>query len=72
MTKNDDLENVSKKLSLLIAINLIDNPENMNKSELVGLLTSFDISNTEIADILRIPKTSVEVLKSRNKKKRRK
>lgn len=69
MNRDEELKNISNKLSLLIAVHLRKGTEDMNKSELVELLSGFEVTNSDIANMIGIPKTSVEVLKSRNKKK---
>ena len=66
---NDQLAQISQKLSVLIALDVAGSERGYSKSDLVQLLVQFDLPNAEIATILGTSKGSVEVLKSRLKKK---
>jgi DNA-binding CsgD family transcriptional regulator len=70
---SDKLEKlISDKLSALIALAMSTEVHKKNTAEKVALLMRFDLPNQEIADILGTTKGTVEVLKSRagkNKKK---
>lgn len=64
-------EQISRKLSALIASTLTPEVEKKSSAEKVALLARFGLPNQEIADILGTTKGTVEVLKSRvNKKKK--
>lgn len=65
----DYLAQISQKLSILIALTVAESDQKHTKSDLVELFTQFDLANGEIAAILGTTKGSVEVLKSRIKKK---
>jgi hypothetical protein len=67
---NDQLAQISQKLSILIALTVAGSEQKYSKSDLVGLFTQFDLANGEIATILGTTKGSVEVLKSRLKTKK--
>ncbi len=69
--ENDDLKQISKKLSLLIALTLKKLESKSTLTELVKLLSAFGISNSDIALILGAKKSTVEVLKSRTNKEKR-
>lgn len=62
------LEQISKKLSVLIALSLVKNIEKMTSADGVRMLVRFGLSNQEIADVLGTTKGTVEVLKSRASK----
>lgn len=62
------LEEISKKLSELIAINGISGKE---KDEQIKYLVNFGFSNAEIAKIIGIPKGTVDSIRAGfNKKKK--
>lgn len=71
MNEQEILENLSKKLSALLALNFVKEPEKMTAEEGVKLLTRFGLSNQEMADILGTTKPTVEVMKSRIKKNKK-
>lgn len=64
-------EQISRKLSALIALTLVSDVEKKALSEKVALLVRFGIPNQEIADILGTTKGTVEVLKSRAGKRKK-
>lgn len=69
---NDEpLRQVSSKLSALIALTLVSEPDKKNAAEKVALLARFGLVNQDIADIVGTTKGTVEVLKSRAGKKKR-
>ena len=70
MADQQVLEQLSKKLSALLALSLIPEPEKRTLAEKVTLLIRFGIPNQDIADILGTSKGTVEVLKSRAVKKK--
>jgi DNA-binding NarL/FixJ family response regulator len=69
MEKNQLLESVSKKLGVLIALNLISMNQKATITDNVGLLLRFGLSSGEIAEILNTSKGTVDVVKSRLKVK---
>ncbi|MDD2753335.1 MAG: hypothetical protein PHT44_01890 [Candidatus Portnoybacteria bacterium] len=69
--KNQDLfEQVSKKLSALIALSFIEDVSKMTNEKGVEVLNRFGLSNQDIANIIGTTKKTVEVLKSRIKNKK--
>jgi DNA-binding CsgD family transcriptional regulator len=64
-------DQLSKKLSALMALALVPDVQKKNTAEKVELLMRFGISNQEIADIVGTTKGTVEVLKSRAIKRRK-
>jgi DNA-directed RNA polymerase specialized sigma24 family protein len=64
------LEQVSRKLSALIALAMVPEVQEKNTVGKVALLNRFGLSNQEMADILGTTKGTVEVLKSRLKPKK--
>jgi len=70
---NDNtLSEISQKLSILIALTVAGSEKKYSKSDLVQLLTQFNLPNGEVATILGTSKGSVEVLKSRLKSNKNK
>ncbi len=72
MKDQELFEQVSKKLSALIALSFVKEANKMTAEEGVRLLKRFDLSNQDMADILGTTKPTVEVLKSRIKSKKNK
>lgn len=72
--KNQELllEQISKKLSALISLSLMEDIKNMTNEKGVEILDRFDLSNQDMADILQTTRSTVEVLKSRIKSKKKK
>ncbi len=62
---------ISKKLSVLIALQLGELPEKSDMATKVHLLSTFNLTNAEIAEILGTSKGTIEVTKSRNIKRRK-
>jgi len=71
MNDQEPMEQVSKKLSALIALGLLPDVQKKNAAEKVALLMRFGIPNQDIADILGTTKGTVEVLKSRASKRKK-
>ena len=65
MTSDKVAEQISNKLSALIALAMLSDVHKKTSAEKVALLMRFGISNQEIADIVGTTKGTVEVLKSR-------
>jgi len=71
MDKNKELfQEISDKLSVLIALMTLPDSSERKLSENIELLSRLGLSNTEIARILDAKKGTVEVTKSRIKKQR--
>ena len=66
----DLLISISKKMSLLITLQLNDEFKGLSKSDLLAKLSSYGLSNEDLALILGTTKGTVEVLKSRAKGKK--
>ena len=71
MKDQELLEQISKKLSALIALTFSRDVEGLNTADGVKILGRFNLSNQDIADILGTTKPTVEVLKSRIKKNKK-
>jgi DNA-binding NarL/FixJ family response regulator len=61
------LQEISQKLNILVALEL--SKEKKKLSEKVKFLLDFGLTNQQIAEILGTSKGSIEVIKSRLKKK---
>lgn len=72
MKEQELLEQISKKLSALIALSFMKDVEKMTNADGVEILGRFGLSNQDIANILGTTKPTVEVLKSRIKSKKKK
>ena len=70
MSEQELLQEISKKLSVLIALQL-QNGGNSGVQENVERLSKFGLSSGEIAEILNTTAGTVAVAKSRTKKKLR-
>ncbi len=66
------LESISKKLGVLIALNLILVNNRATVTENIEMLDRFGLSPTEIAEILNTSTNTVNVTKSRIKNKLKK
>ena len=71
MKEQELLEQISKKLSALIALSFMKDVEKMTNADGVEILGRFGLSNQDIADILGTTKPTVEVIKSRIKAKKK-
>ncbi len=65
------LDQVSKKLSVLIALMLMKDVKSLTTADGVKTLVRFGLSNQEIANILGTTKGTIEVVKSRIAKSKR-
>lgn len=70
-TSNDTLREISKKLSILIALQL-QGEDRVEVQENVVKLTRFGLGTSEIADILGTTPGTVQVAKARIKKSKSK
>lgn len=67
---NEDLlQTISRRLGVLIALQIKTQLENFSTTEGVELLSRFGMSNGEIAEILNTSTGSVNVIKGRLKKR---
>jgi len=64
---NDILQQISKKLSILIALQLQGEKEKVEVKENVAKLTPFGLTDSEIAEILGTTPGTVSVAKTRIK-----
>jgi len=71
MEDRELLEQISKKLSVLIATVFAKDAGKMTNIEGVEMLGRFGLTNQDVADILGTTKPTVEVLKSRIKKNKK-
>lgn len=69
MSNELKLDEISKKLTLLAALQLIPDVKELSKTDKVSLLNKVGLSSEDIATILGTTKGTVDVLKSRMKKK---
>lgn len=67
METNKLLESISKKLGVLIALNLLSINSKASITENVGMLDRFGLTPTEIAEILNTSTNTVNVTRSRFK-----
>ena len=64
------LEEISKKLSILIAFIVRSLPEELDTKQSIKLLDGYGLSNTEIATILGMKPPAVSMARSRMKEKK--
>lgn len=64
------LEDISKKLSILIALVVRNLPEGLDTKQGIKLLDGYGLSNTEIAVILGMKPSAVSMARSRMKGKK--
>lgn len=64
------LEKISRRLGVLIALQMKAQSENFSTTDGVELLSRFGMGNIEIAEILNTSPNTVNVMKSRIKKKK--
>ena len=74
MTNDNNItfEEISKKLSVLIALKFKESANSADISENIKFLNKFKFSNEEIAEILNTTKNYVAVSKSMTKKSKKK
>jgi len=66
-----DLENISKKLSVLISLLLLKEDSYKTVKDKIEYLKKFNLSNMEIAEMLNTSKNTVEVNLTNLKKKKK-
>lgn len=71
MENKEILQSISKKLGVLIALQISGRLENFSIAEGVELLTRLGLSPTEIAEILNTSTNTVNVTKTRIKSKKK-
>jgi DNA-binding CsgD family transcriptional regulator len=69
--EKEQLENISKKLSVLISLSIMSNDNYKTLKEKTAYLKKFNLANIEIAEILNTSKNTIEVnlTNLKNKKK---
>ena len=65
MKDSELLEQISNKLSALIALSFMKEADTLTNADEVKTLMRFNLSNQDISDIVGTTKRTVEVLKSR-------
>jgi len=68
MKDQELLEQISRKMSVLIALAFGKDVRGLKTEKGVEILTRFGLDNQSVADILNTTKRTVEVIKSRIKK----
>lgn len=71
MNESELLNQISKKLSALLAISLLEGSSKMTTASGERLLRRFELTNQDIADILGTTRRTIEVMKSRAKQERK-
>lgn len=61
----DKLDDISKKLSILIALTVRSLPESIDTKESIKLLDSYGLPNAEIASILGMKPNAVSMARTR-------
>lgn len=70
MESDKILESISRKMGVLIALNLVSMNNKATITENIEMLNRFGLTPTEIAEILNTSSNTVNVTKSRLKKKK--
>jgi len=70
MENKELLQAISRRLGVLIALQMKAQSENFSTTEGVEMLSRFGMGNIEIAEILNTSPNTVNVMKSRIKKKK--
>ena len=68
MNESELLDQISRKLSALLAVSFMKGVSEMTTAGGEKFLRRFGLDNQEIASILGTTKRSIEVIKSRNKR----
>lgn len=71
MENKELLEAISRRLGVLIALQMKAQSENFSTTEGIQMLSRFGMVNSEIAEILNTSPNTVNVIKNRIKKKKR-
>jgi len=72
MKEHELFEQISNKLSALIALLIMNRSDKMTSLEGTKILSRFGLNNQDIANIFDTTKPTIQVLKSRIKKNRNK
>lgn len=70
MENKELLEAISRRLGVLIALQMKAQSEDFSTTEGIQMLSRFGMGNSEIADILNTSANTVNVLKNRIKNKK--
>lgn len=68
--ENELLETISRRLGVLIALQMRAQREDFSTTEGVEMLSRFGLPNNEIAEILNTSSNTVNVIKNRIKKRK--
>lgn len=68
MENYEILKEISRRLGVLIALQMKPQSKDLSMTESINLLSRFGMGNSEIAEILNTTPNSVNVLKNRIKK----
>jgi DNA-binding CsgD family transcriptional regulator len=69
-SENELLQTISRRLGVLIALQMKTQSEDFSTTEGVALLSRFGMANNEIAEILNTSSNTVNVIKNRIKKRK--
>lgn len=70
MNNEETLKEISRRLGVLIALQMENQSENFSTTDGVNMLSRFGMGNSEIAEILNTSANTVNVMKNRIKKKK--
>lgn len=70
MNNEEILKEISRRLGVLIALQIENQSENFSTTDGVNMLSRFGMGNSEIAEILNTSANTVNVMKNRIKKKK--
>jgi transposase len=70
MNNEEILKEISRRLGVLIALQMENQSENFSTTDGVNMLSRFGMGNSEIAEILNTSANAVNVMKNRIKKKK--
>jgi len=70
MSNEEMLKEISRRLGVLIALQMKNQSEDFSTTDGVNMLSRFGMGNSEIAEILNTSSNTVNVMKNRIKKKK--
>ena len=70
MNNEEMLKEISRRLGVLIALQMKNQSEDFSTTDGVNMLSRFGMGNSEIAEILNTSANTVNVMKNRIKKKK--